>query len=73
MRNTGDSKLWRSPIVCWWLFFLFSVLTIICQVVDVKPYPNMQRDWLINTAVSGGLALVFLILGIRANRQRKTT
>jgi hypothetical protein len=70
--KTGDYKLWRSPLVCWWLFLLFSVLTIAFQIIDVKPYPNRERDSLINTAVCGGLAVAFLLLGIRANRQKNT-
>ena len=69
--KTGDFKLWRSPVVCWWLFALFCVLTVIWQIITVKPYPDMQRDWLILTFGCGGAAFSFLIMGIRASRQRR--
>ena len=71
MMKIGNFRLWRSPAVCWWSFSLFSVLTVIWQVVDVKPYPDMQRDWLVLTSVCGIAAFVFFVLGIRATRQRR--
>lgn len=68
--SIGDFRVWRSPAVCWWLFALFAVLTIIWQLVDVKPYPNMYRDWLIGTIVFGGASAVSFILARRARKWR---
>jgi hypothetical protein len=66
-----DFRLWRSPAVCWWSFALFSVVTFIVQVVDVIPYPDMERDWLI-LMIGGAASSLFLLLAIRATKQKKT-
>jgi hypothetical protein len=67
----GDFKLWRSPAVCWSLFIFFCVMSVVWQIVAVKPYPNEKRDWLVGTIILGGLALLFLVLGCRAKKQKK--
>jgi hypothetical protein len=54
--------LWRSPWVLWALFIFFAALTVAVQFVDVKPYPNMLRDYVIFVACSGGAAVVFFYL-----------
>ena len=64
--KTGDFRFWHSRIICWWLFALFAVLTIIWQLIDVKPYPHMNRDFLTGTIVLGGLTVGFFILARRA-------
>ena len=48
---------------------LFGVLTICWQLVDVKPYPNMQRDYLVGTIGFGVASALFLILALRARRR----
>jgi hypothetical protein len=68
--SVGDFRLWRSPAVCWWSFALFAVLTITWQLVDVKPYPNMYRDWLVGTLVFGAAAVASFVLACRAKRRR---
>lgn len=44
---------------------LFGALTLALQVVDVKPYPNMKRDYLIGTIGFGVATFLFLLLAIR--------
>jgi hypothetical protein len=65
----GTLKLWQSPTVCWSGCILFGALTFIWQVVDVKPYPNMHRDYFIGTVVFGAASLLFLFLALRARRR----
>ena len=69
--KTGTFKIWRSPLICWSLFVLFTALTIIWQLADVKPYPNMRRDYVIGTVAFVGATLVFLLLARRAAKQNK--
>lgn len=59
----------RSPIICWALFVLFSFMFVIYQLVDVVPYPHMRRDWLIGSLIIGGAALGFLWLALSFRRQ----
>jgi hypothetical protein len=63
-------RLWRSPTFYWCLFALFVYLTIIWQLVDVKPYPDMYRDEVVGTAVFGAGALASFILACRAKRRK---
>jgi hypothetical protein len=71
IQSTADC----SPIICWSLCGLFSFLFIIYQLVDVVPYPQMKRDWVIGSLVLAGAALGFLWLALashrKASRQRK--
>jgi len=69
--NIGDFRLWRSSVICWCAFALFTFLTILWQVVDIKAYPHMERDWLILTVGSGTIAFLFFVLAIRATKQKK--
>jgi hypothetical protein len=69
--KTGDFKLWRSPAVCWWLFGLFSILSVLWQIFDIKPYPEMERDRFILTSICGVAAVLFVLLGVRATKQRR--
>jgi hypothetical protein len=64
----GDFRVWRSTTVCWGLFALFVVLTIIWQLIDVKPYANMHRDWLIGTIVFSCASAVSFIFARRARK-----
>jgi uncharacterized membrane protein YdcZ (DUF606 family) len=59
-----------SPIICGWLAGFFVVLFIIGLFVDVKPYPEQNRAALIYFCVTGLLAVVFVILAVRAKRKK---
>ena len=63
--KTGDLRFWRSSMVCWALFSLFTVLTLIWQTVDDMPYPHKERDDLVGTIGFGGLAVGFFVLALR--------
>jgi hypothetical protein len=65
------SKFWRLPIFYWCLFALFVYLTVIWQLVDVKPYPNMYRDEIVGTVLFGSGALASFILACRAKRRKR--
>jgi apolipoprotein N-acyltransferase len=63
-----DLRLWRSPAFFWCMFALSVSLTIIWQLVDVKPYPHMYRDWLVGTIVFGIAAVASFIFACRAKK-----
>lgn len=67
--KAGTLKVWQSPAICWSCCILFAALTLIWQVVDVKPYPNMQRDYLLGTVAFGAATVLFLFLAFRARRR----
>ena len=70
--RTGIRRIWRSPLICWSFFTLFFALTVLLNIVDVKPYPSMNRDLVIGTLVFAGGSLVFFVLSCRATgRMRK--
>jgi len=60
-------------MVCWSLFVLFAVLDLLWQFVDVKPYPNEHRDWLIGTVVLTGGAAMFFVLALIATKAQHRT
>ena len=65
----GTLKVWQSQAVCWSICAIFGVLTLVWQVLDVKPYPHMQRDYLIGTIGFGAAAVLFLVLAVCARRR----
>lgn len=64
----GDPRLWRSRLVCGCSFFLFTVLALAMYLVDVKPYPNEQRDRALLTSPFVCAAGISLILALRARQ-----
>ena len=68
--SIGDFRFWRSSVVCWTLFGVFAALTTMWQLVDVKPYPHMYRDWLIGTIAWGSATGVFLIFACYTKKWR---
>jgi hypothetical protein len=64
------SRIWRSPVICWSLCVLFTVLTIMWQLVDVKPYPGMRRDYLTGTVLFAAAAIAFLVLARRVAKHK---
>ena len=66
-----DFWFWRSPLICWTLGGFLVVVFLLGQAVTVKPYPNLERDLIIFSVVTGGCGLVFLWLGFRAWRARR--
>ena len=69
--RTGDFKLWRSQIVCWGLFILFSVVATVLVIVGSrepnKSYSESElRTRLVAGIVFGVISVACLILAIRA-------
>jgi hypothetical protein len=60
--KTNDSKRRLSPAICWSLCAFFAVITILWQFVDVVPYPNMNRDYVLGTLLFSGVTVLFLLL-----------
>ena len=68
--KTGDFRLWRSKIACWWLFGFFFAVTVIWQfVVAMNPKAGAHRDWLVGTIVFGSMAVVCFILACYARKR----
>ena len=71
--RVGNFKLWRSQIVCWSLFVLFSVFAAVWFYVGREPtksYTEPQRlALLVAGAVSAFVAVLFFILAWRAKIQ----
>jgi hypothetical protein len=60
--KAGESKTLLSPAVCWSLCAFFAVLSVMWQFVDVVPYPNRNRDYILGTlALCGATALFFMM------------
>ena len=66
----GSFKLWRSPWVCWALFVFFAVLSFCWQIVDVHPYPNMDRDYAVGSLALGGATIVSYFFARYATKRR---
>ena len=64
--------MWESPAICWSLCGLSAFLTVIWQLVDVVPYPNMNRDLVLGTLAFGGATILFFLLARRAGSKTKT-
>jgi hypothetical protein len=69
--KTGALKVWHSSVICWSICVLFGVLSILWQVVTVKPYPDMERDYFIGTIAFGIGTLLFFGLALRARRRNR--
>jgi hypothetical protein len=65
------ARFWRSPSLYWCSFALFVYLTVIWQLVDVKPYPSMYRDQIVGTIVFGVGVMGSFLLACRAKRRKQ--
>jgi hypothetical protein len=62
MRTRFDT----APIL-WSLFALFFTISVMWCIADVRPYPEMARDLILGFSIFGGLAVVYLLLALRAS------
>jgi hypothetical protein len=69
--KTGSLNVLRSPAICWSLCGLFAFLIVIWQLVDVVPYPNRYRDYVLGTVAFGGGTILFFLLARRAGKKAR--
>jgi integral membrane sensor domain MASE1 len=67
-------EVWRSQIVCWSLFVMFSILAVAWGFVSIeatKPFTQTELFVLrVLVAIFGLLAIWFFILAIRTGRKK---
>jgi hypothetical protein len=62
---------WRSSPICWAMFVFFAVMSVVWQFVDVKPYPNMYRDYVVGTVCLSAATGFFLVLALRSQLAKR--
>jgi len=66
-----DFLFWRSPLICGTLGGFLLGVFVLGQVVTIKPYPNIQRDHIIFSFITGVGGVLFVSMGVRAWRSRR--